>query len=215
MSNDSSLKQAVLDELKWEPSVNAAHIGVTVHAGIVTLSGHVQGFAEKSAAEKAAARVKAVKAVAEEIEVRLPSEIKRDDEEIATAAVDHLAWDSSIPTDAIKVKVANGLITLTGEVEWHYQQEAAAKDVGGLIGVVGVYNQVTIKPKPNATNIRDDILVALHRSWFDPKTITVTAQGGNVQLAGTVREWSEREIAGSTAWAAPGTTSVENNIKVD
>jgi osmotically-inducible protein OsmY len=182
---------------------------------VVTLSGHVATYGEKRAAEMAAGRVKAVKAVAEEIEVRLPSEIKRDDEEIASAAIHHLAWDSSVPSDAVKVKVASGWVTLTGEVEWHFQREAAARDVEGLIGVIGVLNQITIAVKPNATNIRDNILIALHRSWFDPKTIAVTVDGGDVHLSGTVHEWTERAIAGSTAWAAPGAISVENSIRVD
>ncbi|PKU23032.1 BON domain-containing protein [Telmatospirillum siberiense] len=214
MSYDAVLKQSVLDELKWEPSVNAAHIGVTANAGVVTLSGHVASYAEKSAAEKAAARVKDVKAVAEEIEVRLPNEIKRGDEEIATAAVHHLSWDSSIPVDAVKIKVENGWVNLSGEVEWHFQREAAARDVGGLFGVIGVTNEISLKVKPNATNIRDKILVALHRSWFNPKSISVVVQDGSVELSGTVHEWTERSIAGSTAWATPGTTYVENNIQV-
>jgi osmotically-inducible protein OsmY len=208
------LKQAVLDELKWEPSVNAAHIGVTTNAGVVTLMGHVESYAEKSAAERAARRVKDVKAIAEEIEVRLPFGIKRGDEEIASAAVNRLTWNVSVPKDAVKVQVEKGWITLTGEVDWHFQQEAAADEVRGLYGVVGVSNLITIKPRANASNIRDDIMVALHRSWFDPKTINVSVQGGKVRLTGTVREWNERDVAGSTAWAAPGTTSVENDIRV-
>jgi osmotically-inducible protein OsmY len=214
MSDDNELKQAVLDELKWEASVNAAHIGVTTNAGVVTLMGHVESYAEKSAAERAARRVKDVKAVAEEIEVRLPFGIKRGDEEIASAAVNRLTWNVSVPKDAVKVQVEKGWITLTGEVDWHFQQEAAADEVRGLYGVVGVSNLITIKPSANASNIRDDIMVALHRSWFDPKTINVSVQGGKVRLTGTVREWNERDVAGSTAWAAPGTTSVENDIRV-
>jgi len=214
MSDDNELKQAVLDELKWEPSVNAAHIGVTTNAGVVTLMGHVESYTEKSAAERAARRVKGVKAVAEEIEVRLPFSIKRGDEEIASAAVSRLTWNVSVPKDAVKVTVEKGWITLSGEVDWHFQQEAVADDLRGLYGVVGVSNLITIKPRANASNIRDDIMVALHRSWFDPRSINVTAQGGKVRLSGTVRDWNERDVAGSTAWAAPGTTSVENDIRV-
>ena len=214
MSDDNELKQAVLDELKWEPSVNAAHIGVTTNAGVVTLMGHVESYTEKSAAERAARRVKGVKAVAEEIEVRLPFSIKRGDEEIASAAVSRLTWNVSVPKDAVKVTVEKGWITLSGEVDWHFQQEAVADDLRGLYGVVGVSNLITIKPRANASNIRDDIMVALHRSWFDPRSINVTAHGGKVRLSGTVRDWNERDVAGSTAWAAPGTTSVENDIRV-
>ena len=126
MSDDKRLKQAVLDELQWEPSVNAAHIGVTAKDGIITLMGHVENFSEKSAAEKAARRVKDVRAVAEEIEVRLPFSVKHGDEEIASAAVNRLQWDSTFPNGAVKAKVEKGWVTLTGEVDWHYQQEAAA-----------------------------------------------------------------------------------------
>src|SRR5271163_1415526 len=138
MSKDSQLQQAVINELGWEPSVDSGHIGVSAHDGVVTLNGHVQNFSQKLAAEKAAARVKGVKAVAEEIEVRLPFDVKRGDEEIAAAAVDRLSWDVSVPRDAVKVTVENGQITLTGKVDWHYQKEAAAHDVRGLFGVTGV-----------------------------------------------------------------------------
>jgi osmotically-inducible protein OsmY len=214
MSDDAKLKQAVLDELKWEPSVMAAHIGVTAKDGVVTLMGHVESYSEKFAAEKATRRVKDVKAVAEELEVRLPFSVKHGDEEIASAAINRMKWDSSVPSDAVKAKVEKGWVTLTGEVDWHYQQEAAAGDVRGLWGVVGVYNEITIKPKPNTSKIRDDIIHALDRSWFDPATINVTAQGGKVKLTGTVESWYERDEATSKAWAAPGTTSVENYIAV-
>jgi osmotically-inducible protein OsmY len=214
MSDDKQLKLAVLDELKWEPSVNAGHIGVTAEAGIVTLMGHVESYSEKFAADKATRRVKGVKAVAEELEVRLPFSVKHGDEEIAAAGVDRMKWDSAVPSDAVKVKVEKGWITLTGAVDWHYQLEAAANDVRGLWGVVGVSNEITIKPKPNTSKIRDDIMVALDRSGFEPATINVTARGGKVTLTGKVESWYERDEAGYSAWAAPGTTSVENDISV-
>ena len=125
MSHDDQLQKAVLDELNWEPSITAAHIGVTAENGTVTLTGHVHSYGQKHAAEMATGRVKGVKAVAEEIEVRLPYEIKRDDADIATAAVNRLAWDTGTPRDAVKVKVERGRITLSGQVEWHFQKEAA------------------------------------------------------------------------------------------
>jgi len=214
MSDDKQLKQAVLDELKWEPSVNAAHIGVTAKDGVVTLMGHVESYWEKSVAEKAARRVKDVKAVAEEIEVRLPFSVKHGDEEIASSAVNRLKGDGSVPKDAIKVSVEKGWVTLTGEVDWHYQQVAAADDVRGIWGVIGVSNQITVKPRPDTSKIRDNILVALDRSWFDPATINVSAQGGKVTLSGTVESWYERDEATSAAWAASGTTSVVNNLAI-
>ncbi len=214
MLDDKKLKQAVLDELGWEPSVNGAHIGVTAKAGVVTLMGHVESFSEKHAAEKATRRVNGVKAVAEELEVRLPFSVKHGDEEIASAAISRMKWDSAIPNDAIQAKVESGWVTLTGEVDWHYQQKAAADDVCGLWGVVGVSNEIIIKPKPDTAKIKDNIMVALDRSWFNPATINVTASGGNVTLTGSVDSWYEREEASSAAWAAPGTTSVQNHIAV-
>lgn len=214
MSDDMQLKQAVLDELKWQPGVKAAHIGVTAKDGVVTLLGHVESYSEKYAAEKATRGIKGVKAVAEELEVRLPFSVKHDDEDIASAAVSRMNWDSDVPADAVRTKVEKGWITLTGEVDWHYQQEAAADDVRGLRGVVGISNQITIKPRPNTTKIKDDIMLALHRAWFDPASINVTAHGGKVTLTGSVESWYERDQATSTAWAAPGTTSVENDIAV-
>jgi len=214
MSNDTELKLSVLAELAWEPSVTAAHIGVTARDGVVTLSGHVQRFAEKHAAESAVLRVKGVKAVADEIEVKLPSDIKRSDDDIARAAVDRLSWDSTIPKDAVKVTVEKGWVTLTGEVGWHFEHDAAAQDVRRLWGVVGVSNQITLKPRVNTYNLTSDISTALHRSWFEPSGIKVAADGGKVTLTGHVKSWSERELAGSTAWAAPGATGVENYLAI-
>jgi len=212
MSHDSELKDSVLAELAWEPSVTAAHIGVTARDGVVTLSGHVQRFAEKSAAQTAALRVKGVKAVADEIEVKLPFDTVRSDEDIATAAVDRLDWDSTLPKDSIKVSVQSGWVTLTGQVAWRFEHDAAAENVRRLWGVVGVSNQITLKSRINAYNLGEDIMRALHRGWFDPKRVTVAASGGAVTLTGHVNSWSERALAGSTAWAAPGVTDVENDL---
>jgi osmotically-inducible protein OsmY len=216
MSIDSQLQQAVLAELAWEPSIDAAHIGVSAHDGVMTLSGHVQNFSQKLAAERAAARVKGVKAVAEEIEVKLPFDIERSDEDIAAAALERLAWDSSIPRDAVKVYVEKGWVTLNGDVDWHYQKEAAAQNIRVLHGVVGVSNQLGIKPTIDASNVSDEITRALHRSWYyDPNSIKVTAERGEIRLMGNVTSWNARSLAGATAWSAPGATAVENDIRVD
>jgi osmotically-inducible protein OsmY len=215
MPNDNRLQQAVLDELSWEPSVTAAHIGVAADSGVVTLTGHVESYAQRHAAEAAVRRVKGVKAVAEEMEVRLPYEAKRSDEEIAGAAIRRFEWDVSIPRDTVKVTVDKGWVTLTGEVDWNYQKDAASMDVRPLFGVLGVINRITIKATVNTSNISDDIMHALHRSlFFDPKTIAVSAQAGKVRLTGTVHTWHDRQTAEATAWAAPGATSVENDIAV-
>ena len=216
MSQDSQLQRAVLAELKWEPSVTAAHIGVTAKSGVVALTGHVDSYAEKHAAEMAASRVKGVKAIAEEIEVRLPFDQRRTDEDIAAAAINRMDWDVAVPEAGVEVKVENGWLTLTGLVDWHYQRQAAERDVRNLMGVVGVSNQIGIKPKADAANLSDGIEHALNRSWFfDPKVVTVTAQGGKIKLTGTVRSWHDREVAEKAAWAAPGVTSVENKIMID
>ena len=215
MSHDDQLQSAVLAELKWEPSITAAHIGVTADNGTVTLTGHVQSFGQKHAAEMATGRVKGVKAVAEEIEVRLPFEIKRDDADIATAASNRLAWDTTTPRDAVKVKVEKGWVTLTGQVEWHYQHDTAEREVRNLLGVVGVSNQITIKPRVDTAHLQDDIQRALHRSiFFQPEDVHVTATDGKVRLTGKVATWMERRTAAMTAWAAPGATSVENELIV-
>ena len=215
MSNDSQLQQAVLAELKYAPSVTAAHIGVAAHAGVITLTGHVKTYPEKRAAEEAATRVKGVKAVAEELEVRLPVETKRTDEAIATAAIERLSWDVSIPKDAVMVKVEKGWVTLSGQVDYYYQKNAPAQDIRPLFGVIGVSNQITIKPQVSTSDISDNIMHALHRSWFfDPKTIQVSAIGGRVKLTGTASSAYDKEVAASTAWMAPGVTNVENDLAV-
>jgi osmotically-inducible protein OsmY len=215
MSQNDHLQQAVLAELRWEPSVTAAHIGVAANSGVVTLTGHVDTFMEKLAAESAARRVKGVKAVVEEIEVRLPFDVTRTDEDIAAAVIERLAWDVLVPRDAVKVKVEGGWVTLSGEVKWQFQRIAAADDAHKLYGVRGVSNQITIRPVINASVLSDDITHALHRSWFfDPLTVTVSAEGGEVRLAGTVRTLHERQVAAATAWSAPGVTAVQNEIEV-
>jgi len=214
MSNDSMLQQAVLAELNWEPSVTAAHIGVTANNGVVTLSGHVESFAQKRAAEAAASRVKGVKGVAEEIEVRLASDMTRTDDQIAEATLERLSWDVSVPKDKVKVKVEKGWVTLTGDVTWHFQKVAAEDDSRRLFGVVGVSNQIAIKPNVRAAEVHEKIKTALHRSWYDPAKITVSAEGGKVQLGGSVHTWHERAQAETAAWGAPGVTQVEDNITI-
>jgi len=215
MSDDKQLKHDVLAELASDPRVKEAHIGVTARDGVVTLTGHVGNILEKHAAEVAVGRVKGVRAVAEEIEIRLPLAAKRVDSDIADAVINRLFWDVSVPKNAIMVKVEKGWVSLTGEVEWHFQKEAAEHDVQSMIGVSGISNQITIKPHVDVLDIQDDIMDALSRKWFARRTFDVTAQGGNVKLVGTVASWHDRELAEMTAWDAPGTTAVENSLTVD
>jgi osmotically-inducible protein OsmY len=215
MSQDSDLQSAVLAELAWEPSVTAAHIGVAADQGVITLTGHVESYAQKHAAEAAARRVKGVLAVAENIEVQIPFERKRGDDRIAVAILDRLAWDVSIPKDSVSVRVEKGWVTMTGEVGWHYQKDAAEQDVRRLHGVMGVSNQISLRPQVNSASISNDISCALHRTWFaDPDAVQVSAVGGKVRLTGYVSSWHAREVAAATAWGAPGTIDVENLLAV-
>jgi osmotically-inducible protein OsmY len=215
MSHDTHLQLSVLAELEWEPSVTAAHIGVAANAGVITLTGQVESFAQKHAAEAAARRVKGVLATVDSLEVQLPFERKREDGDIAAAIVDRLAWDVSVPRDAVTVGVEAGWVTLTGEVRQHHQREAAEQDVRRLHGVVGISNQISIKPLIDSQLVSDDIMHAMHRSWFfDSNPVTVTADGGTIRLTGNVHTWHARQIADEMAWKAPGATDVENLLAV-
>jgi len=212
MSHDRQLQEAVLAEFAWEPRIDAAHIGVTAEDGVITLMGHVANYFQRHSAERAASRVKGVKGVVQQLEVRLHSTAKRSDEELAHAAINHLAGDVSLPRDAIKVSVEKGWVTLSGEVEWHFQKDAAARNLRSLYGLIGISNDMTIKSRPDVTDIGANIDRALHRSWFDPDMITVTSIGGKVKLTGTVHNLGERRTAGMMAWGSLGTTEVENDL---
>jgi len=216
MKKDSELQHDVLAELEWEPTVDAAEIGISVNDGVVTLNGAVKRFPEKWAAEDAALRVAGVKAVANEIEVKLVSGAERSDADIARSAVNALEWNTYIPSDRLKVKVEKGWVKLEGTVEWQYQKDAAENAVCHLIGVRGVTNVIGVKSPATSMNVREKIEKALQRSAeVDAQRITVEAVGDNVILRGSVRSWAERKEAERAAWAAPGVAVVENYIKVD
>jgi osmotically-inducible protein OsmY len=183
--------------------------------GFITLTGVVESYAEKHAAETAARSVKGVLAVAQKIEVQVPFERQRGDDQIALAILDRLAWDVSIPPNAVSVRVEKGWVTLAGEVGWHYQREAAIQYVRRMHGVTGVSNTISIKPGVNTAGISNDISIALHRACYpDLEAITVTEKDGKIRLTGNVHSWHAHQVAEDTAWSAPGAVDVENLIAV-
>ena len=215
MKTDAQLQQDVMAELKWEPAVHAAQIGVEVKDGVVTLAGEVSSYSEKWNAERAAQRVSGVKALAVEMKVKLSEFGKRTDADIAESAKNVLCWTTSLPEDAVKVLVEGGWLTLSGNVEWQYQRQDAVDKVRDLQGVIGVSNQIAIKPSLSATIVKSDIEAALkRRAAADAKTITVEVKGSDVTLTGTVHSWAERDLAARSAWGTAGVRSVVDKMNL-
>jgi osmotically-inducible protein OsmY len=215
MRDDKQLRQNVLDELDFEPSVKAANIGVAVENDVVTLTGHVSSYAERFAAEQAVRRVKGVRGIAQEIEVRFPSDKKTSDDEIAKRVVNILRW-SPVPSEVIKVTVHDGLITLNGEVTWQYQKKAAEDAVRKLSGIMGVFNDIRIRPQVSVPDLKQKIEDALKRSAeIEAKAIRVTVRdGGVILLEGKVHDWQERDAVENVAWSAPGVKAVEDRLTI-
>lgn len=215
MKTDSELQKDVLAELQWEPSVKANDIGVIVKDGVVTLTGNVDSFSEKWESEHAALRVSGVKAAANEIEVRLPGDYERTDEDIALAVTSALKWNSLVPEKRIRAVVEDGWVTLKGEVEWLYQKSSAETAVRHLIGVRGVINEVTIRPRVMPSEVKGKIEAAFKRNAaLDAQGIQVETNAGKVTLRGKVHSWAERDEAWQAAWSAPGVNEVKDNLTI-
>jgi len=213
--NDADLKNDILSELKYEPGVKTNDIGVLVKDGTVTLNGYTTSYWEKANAVRAAKRVVGVNAIADDIQIKLPGSLSRNDTDIATTALQQIEWSPAVPANAVKITVRDGWITLEGEVEWWYQRNAAENAVHFLMGVKGVSNSITIKPKLSAADIETDIHAAFKRSsMLDADEVTVTTSGNTVTLRGKVRTFAERDEADRVAWAAPGVMLVVNELTV-
>lgn len=213
---DKQLRQDVLDELDFEPSIDASEIGVSVKDGVVALTGHVPSYAQKIAAERAVWRVKGVKAIAQELRVHYPDARKLGDDDIARRAVSMLNWDASVPAETVRVTVQDGWVTLAGEVRWQYQRMAAETDVRKLSGVLGITNNIHIAPLVEADDVQRRIEQALRRhAEVEAHSVRVTVQdGGAIVLDGQVDNWDERRAVERAAWSAPGVRSVEDRIVI-
>ncbi len=215
MFGDETIRQGVLEDLRWSPHVNATHIGVAVRDGVVELTGHVETYAQKLEAEHVALAVKGVKGVAQEISVRLPSEKKTSDNELAERAVRLLSWDARLHGDAIKVKVEQGWVTLTGKVRSSGERDVALSDVKRLSGVVGITNAITLRPAAAPNDVKGQIEDALNRqAVLEGSVIQVAAQDGTIILSGSVHSWAQRAAARRAAWAAPGVNDVIDNLRI-
>jgi osmotically-inducible protein OsmY len=211
---DEEIQRDVLSELKWDARIQPNEIGVLVKDGIVTLTGWVDSYLKKWTAEDVSHRVNGVKAVANDLEIKLATE--RTDADIAAAAIHAIEWDTFVPSDKVQVTVSKGWITLKGEVEWQYQKEDAERVVRRLAGVKGVTNLITVKPRTTAPDLKRKIEDALVRNAeIDADRITVEVQGSKAILKGIVKSWAEREEAERVAWSAPGILSVDNRITIE
>jgi osmotically-inducible protein OsmY len=215
VKTDAQLRADVCDELAWDPAVNATNVGVTVHEGVVTLTGHLDSFAEKHAVERAVRRIAGVRGIAMELEVKLPTSQQRSDSEIALAATAALRLNSLVPDGKVQVQVENGWVTLTGEVDWGYQFASAEQSIRPLPGVRGMYNRVTIKPRVSGDDIGAQIAAALTRqATREARHIDIKVEGGVVTLSGKVHSMAEHDAAVGVAFSAKGVSHVVDHLQV-
>jgi osmotically-inducible protein OsmY len=213
---DSQLKQDILDELEFEPSIDANDIGVTVEDGIVTLSGHVPNYSQKLAVERLVSHLKGVRGVAEDIEVRYPGGVPGTaDDEVATRVANTLKWSTLVPDGRVQVKVEEGWVTLTGTLDWNYQKVGAADAIRDIKGVVGISNQIELIPRVSSIDVKKRIEEALKRNaQLESDSIKVDVAGNKVILKGHVKAWSERRLVEQAVWATPGVTTVSDQLKI-